>query len=426
MSITCLQGGRVIDPVNGVNNIQDLYFQKEKIIAKPSNLDSKIITTIDVSDKIIFPGLVDLRFHLKNITGGQTENILSASHAAAAGGYTSVLLMPDTTPKPDNPGTIQFIQDRILKEACVKIHLCGNLTQDGKGEQLAPLGSLQETGVIAITDCPNTTQNNQIFSKGVEYASMFGLLVIDLPRDISLSKNGSAHDGPLALKMGLGGYPRIAEELYVQRAISIAQSIDTKIHLTSISSKGSVELIKSAKDKGIKISADVTANHLCFNENCITGFNPNFKMSPPIREEIDRLSLVDALLEGTIDCVSTAHNPFQEHEKNVEYDLSPAGVISFETNLSSCYQTLKENKEFCWTKLIKAMSSNPSRILEIDSGNLSIDMPADIAIFDPNIEWEYGSREGVSQATNSPFEKHLFKGKIMQTFVNGKIAFELK
>jgi dihydroorotase len=149
-------------------------------------------------------------------------------------------------------------------------------------------------------------------------------------------------------------------------------------------------------------------------------------MSPPIREEIDRLSLVDALLEGTIDCVSTAHNPFQEHEKNVEYDLSPAGVISFETNLSSCYQTLKEHKEFCWTKLIKAMSSNPSRILEIDSGNLSIDMPADIAIFDPNIEWEYGSREGVSQATNSPFEKHLFKGKIMQTFVNGKIAFELK
>lgn len=426
MSITCLQGGRVIDPVNGVNNIQDLYFENEKIIAKPRNIDSGLITTIDVRHKIIFPGLVDLRFHLKNITGGQTENILSGSQAAAAGGYSSVLLMPDISPKPDNPGTIQFIQDRILKQACVKILLCGNLTKDGKGEQLAPLGSLQETGVIAITDCPNTTQNNQIFSKGVEYAAMFGLLVIDLPRDLSLSRNGSAHDGPLALKMGLGGYPRIAEELYVQRAISIAQSIDTKIHLTSISSKGSVELIKSAKDKGIKISADVTANHLCFNENCITGFNPNFKMSPPIREEIDRVSLIDALLEGTIDCVSTAHNPFQEHEKNVEYDLSPAGVIGFETTLSSCYQILKEQKDFCWTKLIKAMSSNPSKILEIDTGSLSMGMAADIAVFDPNMKWEYETRNGLSQATNSPFEKHLFEGRIIQTFVNGKIAFDLK
>ena len=425
MSLTCLQGGRVVDPVNGVNKIQDLYFEKEKIIAKPRNIDSRLITTIDVTDKIIFPGLVDLRFHLKNITGGQTENILSGTQAAAAGGYSSVLLMPDISPKPDNPGTIQFIQDRILKQACVKIHLCGNLTQDGQGEQLAPLGSLQETGVIAITDCPNTTQNNQIFSKGVEYASMFGLLVIDLPRDLSLSRNGSAHDGPLALKMGLGGYPRIAEELYVQRSISIAQSIDTKIHLTSISSKGSVELIKSAKDKGIKISADVTANHLCFNENCITGFNPNFKISPPIREEIDRVSLVDGLLEGTIDCISTAHNPFQEHEKNVEYDLSPAGVMAFETTLSSCYQILKGQKEFSWTKLINAMSSNPSKILEIDTGNLSVGMPADIAVFDPNIEWKYETRNGFSQATNTPFEKHSFEGKIINTYVNGKIAFKL-
>ena len=423
MSITCLHGGRIVDPANEINEIKDLYFEKNKIISKPPSTSKNKIKKIDVNGKIVLPGLVDLRTHLNNITSGQSENILSGTRAAAAGGYTTILLMPDILPRADNPGTIQFIQDRILKHACVKVLLCGCLTKDAKGESLAPLGSLKEIGVAAISDCPRTTQNNQIFTKGVEYASMFDLLVIDLPRDISLSRNGSAHDGPLALKMGLGGYPRMAEELYVQRAISISKSVKTKIHLTSISSHGSVEMIRAAKEKGILISADVTPHHLSLNEDCITEFNPNFKMSPPIREEIDRNALVEGLLDGTIDCVSTAHEPFQEHEKNMEYDLSPPGVIGLETALSACYQNLKGCKEFSWLKLIDSMSYNAAKILEINSGTLSVGTSADIVIFDPELKWKYNNKNRLSLAANTPFENREFKGKVEKTFVDGKLAF---
>ena len=424
MNITCLKGGRIIDPINDVDEIKDLYIKGDIIINVEDVATNEPMDIIDMKGKIVFPGLVDLRSHLKNISGGQSENISSISKAAAAGGYTTILLMPNVSPKADNPGTIQHIQDRIIKHAVVNILLCGCLTNGGMGETIAPLGSLKEIGVAAVSDCPMTPQNTQIFSKGIEYAAMFGLLVIDLPRDLPLSVNGSAHDGPQALKMGLGGYPRIAEELYVQRAISICKSVDTKIHLTSISSNGSVEMIEDAKKKGIQISADVTPHHLIFNEESIAEFNPNYKTSPPLREEIDRINLIRGVLNETIDSVTSAHEPFEEHEKNVEYDLAPAGVIGLETAFSACYETLKKNDQFSWKKLVNLMSCNPAKILNISAGSLTEGNSADIAIFDPDLEWIYNRNSRLSNASNSPFEKTKFKGKIIQTFVNGKPIFK--
>jgi dihydroorotase len=424
MSITTyLKGGRVIDPVNNTDEIKDLYFRNGKITMPPQDDSETKIKEINVEGKIVFPGLVDLRNHLKNISGGQAENIKTGTKAAAAGGYTTILLMPDTDPRADNTGTIQYIQDRILKHASIKVLLCGCLTKEAKGESLAPLGSLKENGVVAISDCPRTTQNNQIFSKGVEYASMFNLPVIDLPRDLSLSDNGSAHDGPLALKLGLGGYPRIAEELFVQRAISVSKTVDTKIHLSSISTFGSVEMIKEAKKQNIKISADVTAHHLTLNETSINDYNPNFKTSPPIREEIDRIALIKGLNDGTIDCVCSAHQPFQEHEKNVEYDLAPSGVTGFETALSVCYNTLIEENSFSWIKLISLMSSNPPVILGEKSDQLTDGNYANITIFDPKLKWNYSEKNRETEASNSPFADKNFTGKITKTFYRGEEVY---
>lgn len=423
MSVTYLKGGRVIDPVNDIDEIKDLYFENGKIIEFSEKDSSEKVRKINVEGKIVLPGLVDLRCHLKNISGGQAENITTGTKAAAAGGYTTVLLIPDIYPKADNPGTIQYIQDRILKYASVKVLLCGCLTKEAKGESLAPLGSLKENGVVAISDSPSTTQNNQIFSKGVEYASMFNLPVIEIPRDYSLSDKGTAHDGPLALKLGLGGYPRIAEELFVQRAISVSKSADTKIHLSSISSCGSVEMIKEAKNRDVKITADVTGHHLSLNESSINDYNPNFKTTPPIREEIDRMALINGLKDGTIDCICTAHQPFQEHEKNVEFDLAPAGVTGFETTLSSCYETLIEKHGFSWNTLINIMSSNPSKILGQKREQLTIGNPANITIFDPKLPWNYNNQNRISEATNSPYKKRTFTGKIIKTFVKGKEVY---
>ena len=290
MKTICLTGGRIIDPSTESDEKRDLYFYDNKII---SPKDAKNTEFIDVTGKIVFPGLVDLSCHINDLSGGNCENIFSMTRAAAAGGYSTVVLMPNLNPIPDNPATIQFINEQIKKDACINVKLTGCLTKGSNGKALAPLGSLKNAGVVAITDSPTSPQDNQIFCKAVEYASMFDLPVIDLPRDLSLSEEGNAHDGPIALKMGLGGYPRIAEELFVQRAISISRSLKTKVHLSSISSFGSVDLIKDAKNKGVMITADVSPQHLALTESKILNYDTNFKTTPPLREEVDRKFLID-------------------------------------------------------------------------------------------------------------------------------------
>lgn len=426
MSIVCLHGGRIVDPQSEIDEQRDLFFQNGKIINLDEKADLSNCEKIDVSGKIIFPGLIDLRTHLKYITSDKGENISTLTKAASAGGYTTILLMPNSDTKADNPGAIQYIQDRIKNNGRTKVLVCGCITKGAGGKELAPLGSLKETGVIAISDCPKSIQDNQIFSKGVEYASMFNLPVIDLPRDLSLSLNGTAHDGPIALKMGLGGYPRIAEELYVQRAISVSSSSGAKIHLTSISSHGSVEMIKEAKKRNIKISSDVTPHHISLTENNISEYDPNFKTSPPLREDRDRQALIEGLLDGTIDCISTAHEPYEDHLKNVEYDLAPPGVIGLETSLSIVLKSLKENEGFSWIKLISLLSSNAAKILDLDVGTFKKGKSADIVVFDPEKKWTPSRKNNLSNASNSPYENIEQTGKVIKTFVNGEIVFEDK
>ncbi len=419
MKTICLTGGRIIDPSTESDEKRDLYFYDNKII---SPKDAKNTEFIDVTGKIVFPGLVDLSCHINDLSGGNCENIFSMTRAAAAGGYSTVVLMPNLNPIPDNPATIQFINDQIKKDACINVKLTGCLTKGSNGKALAPLGSLKNAGVVAITDSPTSPQDNQIFCKAVEYASMFDLPVIDLPRDLSLSEEGNAHDGPIALKMGLGGYPRIAEELFVQRAISISRSLKTKVHLSSISSFGSVDLIKDAKNKGVMITADVSPQHLALTESKILNYDTNFKTTPPLREEVDRKFLIDGLMNGTIDCISSSHEPVKEYEKNVEYDLAPSGVTSLETALNISLQQLSKHPKFTWINLLKFMSLKPSEIIKVEGGGLGVGCIANIVIFDPLKKWKYCSGEGKSRAFNTPFNNSEFSGKVIQTYFNGKAS----
>ena len=419
MKTICLTGGRIIDPSTESDEKRDLYFYDNKII---SPKDAKNTEFIDVTGKIVFPGLVDLSCHINDLSGGNCENIFSMTRAAAAGGYSTVVLMPNLNPIPDNPATIQFINEQIKKDACINVKLTGCLTKGSNGKALAPLGSLKNAGVVAITDSPTSPQDNQIFCKAVEYASMFDLPVIDLPRDLSLSEEGNAHDGPIALKMGLGGYPRIAEELFVQRAISISRSLKTKVHLSSISSFGSVDLIKDAKNKGVMITADVSPQHLALTESKILNYDTNFKTTPPLREEVDRKFLIDGLMNGTIDCISSSHEPVKEYEKNVEYDLAPSGVTSLETALNISLQQLSKHPKFTWINLLKFMSLRPSEIIKVEGGGLGVGSIANIVIFDPLKKWKYCSEEGKSRAFNTPFNNSEFSGKVIQTYFNGKAS----
>ena len=408
-------GARIIDPSRNLDEIRDLWVANGRITF--SRLDGDV-ECVNVSEKVIMPGMVDLRSHLH-----APESLASVSGAAAAGGYTTILTMPDVRPPADNPGAVRLMQEKASKAATINFLQCGCLTKGSKGEELAPLGSLKEAGVVAVSDCPSSPQNTEIFVKGLEYASMFDLPVIEFPRDLSISIPGVAHDGPTGLKMGIGGYPRMAEELFVQRAITVSRNIRANIHLSSISSSGSVELIRDAKARGIRITADTTPHHLTLTDEKILGYDANSKTMPPLREKSDRKAILEGILDGTIDCICTAHEPCHEHEKQVEFDLAPSGIIGYETALPVVYEELLKHDKDPFRLIVQTMSENPSRILRNLDRSIAEGAIADFVVFDPNKKWKYNARQGVSAARNSPFNDCLIRGSVEMTFSMGKKVY---
>ena len=415
MTDYCLSGARIVDPSKNLDESRDFWVVDGRITFGRHDGETE---NLDLSGKIVMPGLIDLRSHLH-----APESLSSASAAAAAGGYTAILAMPDVCPPADNPGAIRLMEEKASKSASINFLQCGCLTKGSKGKELAPLGSLKEAGVVAVSDCPNSPQNTEIFLKGLEYASMFDLPVIEFPRDLTVSSSGVAHDGPTGLRMGIGGYPRMAEELFVQRAITISRNIQVNIHLSSISSAGSVELIRNAKEKGILITADTTPHHLTLTDEKILGYDPNSKTMPPLREESDREAILAGILDGTIDGICTAHEPCHEHEKQVEFDLAPAGIIGYETALSIVYEELSLHEKDPFGLIAQTMSENPRRILKTPYEGIAEGAKADFVVFDPSKNWQYRVEKGVSVARNTPFDGCTIKGSVAATFSMGKQVY---
>jgi len=424
VNILHLKNGHVVDPNTETNDVRDLWVQGSKFVRKEEIKDQTPIEVLDLEGKLIFPGFVDLRCHPRNVTRGSTENISSITKTAAQGGFTSILAMPDISPFVDNPGDARYARECAERDAVINFHLAGALTEKSNGKKLSPIGSLKESGVVAITDCPKSTQNNEIFVKGVEYAAMFNLPVIDFPRELSLSKYGTAHDSSVALAMGLGGYPRMAEELFVQRSITVSRNLGVPIHLSSISSKGSVELIYEAKSKGINITADTTPHHLFFTDARIKDYNTNFKTHPPLREQCDQEAIINGLKEGTIDAICTGHEPHQLYLKQAEFDVAPAGVTSLETCFSAVYTRFSENTDDIAMKCAKWLSFNPAKILKIQGGALAAGQQADFVVVNPQESKVFTDDETLSLSTNNPFFGMPLKSVIEKTFVGGKVVYE--
>ena len=370
------------------------------------------------------PGLLDLRVHNRVPGSGQSESIESLTRAAARGGFSSILAMPNTTPPADNPATIRFIQDRINQDSKINVYLSGCLTVESKGKRIAPLGSLKDEGVIAVTDFPASPVNNQIFANAIRYAKMFGLKIIDFPQDLFLSKDTHVHEGPLSLKMGLAGNPRIAEELSVQRSILMSKHLNVPIHLSSISSAGSITLIREAKQAGVQITADTSAHHLLLNENATKSYNTYAKVAPPLRSEVDRLALVSGIKDDTIDACNSSHSPFAEHLKNVEFDLSPSGATGLETTVPAFIESLSDEDPYPYVAI--KMSEKPHKILGLDIPSLKSGSTANLTVIRTNEEWTYDPREGESQSSNSPLIGKKFNNKVILTTCNGRIAYAKK
>lgn len=421
-----IKNGRVIDPVNKIDDIRDILIDNDKISQVAKNIDLKADKIIDAKDKIVMPGLVDMHVHLREPGREDEETIFSGTKAALKGGITSILAMPNTSPVIDSVENIKLLKAIIDKTTQANVYITAAITIGQLGKEPTNLDALKKEGAFAITDDGSSVDDEQIMLAALKNAKQNKLLVICHCEDKSLSNNGVANNGYISTILGLRGIPKEAEFKRVERDIKLAQDADAAVHITHVSCQESVEIIAKAKKKGIKVTADVTPHHLSLDEEELVTFDTNLKMNPPLRTRQDVKALREALKSGTIDCIASDHAPHSKPEKEVEFDSASFGTTGLETSLSVAITELVETKILNWSQLVERMSFLPAEILGIDKGTLSCGSNADIVIIDPAKEWLVIEEDFLSQSHNSAFLGRKLKGVVEHTILRGKIVYTRK
>ena len=323
----------------------------------------------------------------------------------------------------NNAGTIQLINDVIARQAVVNVWPTGCITLNRDGEKLAPIGSLKRAGVVAITDDGDCVQNNEVMRRAVEYANMFDLVVMDHCQDEKMTEGYVMHEGEWSLRLGLRGWPSAAEDIIVARNVILSDHTGAHIHLQHISSAQSVEIIRRAKQRGIRVTAEATPHHLALTDATLGTYDTNFKMNPPLRTEADRQALIAGLRDGTLDCISTDHAPHTDYEKDKEFDYAPNGILGLETSLAVSLDVLVRQNKFKLPRVIDLMTRQPARILGLPAGTLTAGAAADVCLFDPDEKWRYDAKAGFSKSSNSPWHGQTLTGRVKTTIVDGRIVF---
>lgn len=418
-----IKNGLVIDPANGRESVGDVAIANGKIVSELTPEQAAEAQIIDASGKVVAPGFVDLNAHLYQPGKTARETIASGTAAAAAGGFTTVLCTPDEKIICDNAGTVRLVKELAEKDAIVNVLPVGNITLGGNGEQLAPIGALKKAGCVAISDSVGGVANNEIMRRALEYSSMFDLPIFDHCQDTSMSKNGVMHEGEKSLRLGLRGMPRASEDIVVASDTLLSRLTSAKLHIQHVSSFRAVDLIRDAKKHDVRVSAEVSPSHLLLTDNDVGNYDTNKKINPPLRAEKDRLALIEALKDGTIDAIASDHSPRTPTEKDCEFDYAPFGAINLETTLAAALEALYHSGAMTLSAVIEKLTVAPARIVGLSAGTLSVGADADIVIFDPNAAQTVDPDKFVSRARNTPFAGRTLRGKISTTFVRGKIAF---
>ena len=428
MSALVIRNGRVIDPANKRDEIADLYITDGKIVGSKSEIRNAKpeVEEIDARNLIVSPGLIDIHVHLREPGFAHKETIESGARAAAAGGFTTIVCMPNTSPVPDNPGTIAWIKDRASAIAQVNVLPTGAISKNLAGEELAPIGSLAQAGVVAITDDGHCVQNHEVMRRAVEYARMVGVPVLDHCQDYNLVGNGVVHEGYWSTLLGLPGWPAAGEEAIVMRNILLAELCDHLIHCQHVSTAGSVRLIREARARGIKISGEVCPHHIALTDKAIQDFDTNYKVNPPLRSQADVDALLEGIADGTLSILCSDHAPHADFEKEVEFDAAPFGIIGLETELGLFLDLLVyKYGKIDIARLIEMYTVEPARLLKISAGTLSIGARADVTLIDPELEWTVTVDRFESAARNCPFDGWKLKGRAVRTIVGGKTVWKL-
>jgi len=423
MSATLLKNGRIIDPANRRDDVGDLLLVDGRIAtgATPAGAE-----TIDCTGKVIAPGLIDLHVHFREPGQSAKETIATGTRAAAAGGFTSVVCMPNTSPSIDSPSVVAWVQDKAAAEGCVNVFVAGAITKGIAGEELAPIGALKKAGVVAITDDGKCVQNHELMRRALEYAGMFDLVVMDHCQDYNLVGKGVMHEGAVSTALGLPGWPALGEEIIVSRNAQLAELTGTAIHCQHLSAAGSVRILREARTRGVRLSGEICPHHIALTDESIRGYDTNFKMNPPLRSQEHVEALIEGVADGTITVLASDHAPHCGYEKEVEFDQAPFGILGLETELGLFIDILvHKRKAIDLPRLIQLYTENPAKLLGLDRGALSAGAVADVTVLDPGLEWTVDKEQSFSRSRNTPFHGWELKGRAVRTIVGGKTVWTL-
>jgi dihydroorotase len=422
-----IKNGRVIDPANSINEFKDILIEKGKIKSLESpgkvKIDSEEKPSIfDAKNCVVCPGLIDMHVHFREPGFEYKETIKSGCDSAAAGGFTSVAVMPNTKPVNDSRSVTEHILSIAKNEASINVYAIAAITKKLAGESLSEMSDLRDAGVIAFSDDGRPVMDNELMRRAFEYSKMFKLPLIQHSEMLDLTEGGCMNEGIVSTELGLKGMPVEAEDIMVYRDISLLEKTGGRLHVAHISSKNSVDLVRQAKTKGLSVTCEVAPHHFTLTDEAVRGYDTNTKMSPPLRTIKDVEAIKEGLGDGTIDIIATDHAPHDTVDKQVEYQNACFGIVGLETALPLSLKLVDE-KILSMGDLIRKLTSTPADIFNLKSGKLSLGSDADILIFNPNLEYLIDVSKFHSKSKNSPFDGWKVKGKVMHTLVQGKTVY---
>ena len=418
-----LRGGTVVDPSQQLEGKLDVLVERGRVEKLGRIRARKSWRIIDVSDRIVVPGFIDMHVHLREPGREDKETILSGSRAAAAGGFTSIACMPNTQPPNDSEAITRFILERARQAGLVNVFPVGAITKGLKGEELAEVGEMVRAGVVAISDDGNPVEKNQIMRRALEYAAIFGVPVIDHCEDRSLTAGGHMHEGGASTRLGIHGINRAAEELNVARDTILSRTTGGAVHIAHISTRESLAWVRRAKREGLPVTCEVTPHHFALCDEDIANYDTNFKMYPPLRSKTDVKAMLKGIADGAIDCIASDHSPQTRLEKETTFEDAANGVIGMETLVPLAWESLVHPGLISVARLVELCSTNPSRILQLGRGTLREQSVADITVIDPHCEIIVDRNEFRSKSRNTPFHGWNLRGWPVMTIVKGKVVF---
>jgi dihydroorotase len=421
-----LQGGRIIDPSRDVDEVGDVLIQDGTIAGVGRGLtapDGAVVHKLN--GKVIAPGLIDLHVHLREPGNEDEETVASGARAAAAGGFTAICAMPNTDPVTDNQAAVGFIVRQSGRAGLARVHPIGAVSIGQKGERLAEFGEMVGAGAVAVSDDGKPIVSSHLMRTALEYARTFDIPLADHCEDPTLAAGGVMHEGLVATRLGLKGIPAAAEEIMVARDVLLAELTGGHVHLCHISARGSVAIIREAKERGVRVTAEVTPHHLVLTDVACEEYDTHAKMNPPLRETMDIEALQGALKEGVIDCIASDHAPHAYDEKEAAFDDAPFGIVGLETAFAVAHTDLVGGGLFTLLDLIRRMSTEPARVFHLPGGTLAPGAVADIVVLDPAAKWTVDPTTFHSKSRNTPFTGRALTGRALLTIVAGAIVHEL-